>query len=177
MFIIIGSKFRKKKKASKTSVSKIYCEDTGVPCCCDPVEPQTFVESKESICRIPENENRPSIISIKCEPPPVKKCKKVFKTTVTSWKSGTKKIYCPRCKQCGNIFKIYKRYLINTIFFIVTPIIKKTRNRMTRHSILSAFLLGCWPICFLCPMQFKRESAYYCCKCKCQINTENHPPY
>lgn len=36
-----------------------------------------------------------------CRKPEKCTCKKLFKTTVTSWKSGNKCVYCPCCKEDG----------------------------------------------------------------------------
>ncbi|XP_070498457.1 probable DNA-directed RNA polymerase I subunit RPA43, partial [Chironomus tepperi] len=57
--------------------------------------------------------------------------KKFYKTSIERWRPiGDEKINCPRCSA-------YKR-----------PTVKTQRQHVTDSSIVSSFLMTCWPLCF-----------------------------
>ncbi|KAB0796001.1 hypothetical protein PPYR_10062 [Photinus pyralis] len=57
--------------------------------------------------------------------------KRMYKTTVETWKPGIAVLTCPSCGKTGH------------------PIVRKQQNKITHSSLGAICLLGCWPLCFL----------------------------
>lgn len=85
-------------------------------------------ESRNKCCKSKEK-HRPSIQEQPCSKKltvnPLETnekcdCKKLFKTTVTSWSSGSKKICCPCCKNKGNHFLIQSKLWYNSKYWIIS---------------------------------------------------------
>ncbi|XP_044269987.1 uncharacterized protein LOC123014778 isoform X2 [Tribolium madens] len=77
-----------------------------------------------------------------------KRNKNLYKTTVESWRPGSKSIQCPKC---GNTDQ---------------PYIRKQRNKVAYNSLGAFFLLGCWPLCFLPMLMCGGTNTIICCR-KC----------
>ncbi|XP_069686246.1 uncharacterized protein [Periplaneta americana] len=80
--------------------------------------------------------------------------KKLYRTTVETWKPGSGKIACPRCGNVGQ------------------PIVRR-QHKKVNHSALGALCMLCfWPICFMPFMLCGTQTMnLHCSRCFCYLGT------
>lgn len=84
--------------------------------------------------------------------------KKFYKTSIERWKPvGDEKINCPRC------------------FAFKRPTVRTQRQHVTDSSIVSSFLMTCWPLCFSpCYLPSPKYENLFCPVCNFHLGIFDH---
>lgn len=99
-----------------------------------------------------ESDERQKLLKDKRHP------KKFYKTSIERWRPvGDDKINCPRCHA-------FKR-----------PTIKTQRQHVTDSSVVSSFLMTCWPLCFSpCYLPAPKYENLFCSVCSYHLGIFDH---
>lgn len=99
-----------------------------------------------------ENDERQKLLSDK------KQSKKFYKTSIEKWRPvGDNKISCPRCQSLRR------------------PTVRTQRQHITNSSLVSTFLMSCWPLCFSpCYLPEPKYENLYCPVCNYHLGVFDH---
>lgn len=99
-----------------------------------------------------ENDERQKLLKDKRYP------KKFYKTSIERWKPvGDEKINCPRC------------------FAFKRPTVRTQRQHVTDSSVVSSFLMTCWPLCFSpCYLPTPKYENLFCPVCNYHLGIFDH---